>query len=95
MTNCANSHLSRYAGLAVGHDAEQKLYFKEKRLYSRPCNACNNNSHCWGCRASAFFYSRDANGIDPKCRFISDTFVGMSKQGSPRFNIKQIAAWSV
>lgn len=34
-----------------------------------PCNICKNNSHCWGCRASAFHYSGDANGIDPRCLF--------------------------
>lgn len=33
----------------------------------RPCNACDNNAHCWGCRASAFNYCGDANGLDPKC----------------------------
>lgn len=37
-----------------------------------PCDTCKNNSHCWGCRASAFNYSGDANGIDPKCRFIKN-----------------------
>jgi hypothetical protein len=29
-----------------------------------------NNSHCWGCRASAYHYSGDANGLDPKCWLI-------------------------
>jgi len=35
-----------------------------------PCEGCENNPHCWGCRASAFNYNGDANGIDPKCLFI-------------------------
>jgi radical SAM protein with 4Fe4S-binding SPASM domain len=35
-----------------------------------PCDRCDNNPHCWGCRASAFNYNGDANGIDPKCLFI-------------------------
>jgi MoaA/NifB/PqqE/SkfB family radical SAM enzyme len=35
-----------------------------------PCNVCANNAHCWGCRASAYHYSGDANGIDPKCWLI-------------------------
>jgi radical SAM protein with 4Fe4S-binding SPASM domain len=32
-----------------------------------PCNTCTSNEHCWGCRASAYHYSGDANGLDPKC----------------------------
>ena len=36
-----------------------------------PCNICVNNGHCWGCRASAYHYSGDANGLDPKCWLVS------------------------
>ena len=35
-----------------------------------PCNTCENNSYCWGCRASAYHYTGDANGLDPKCWLI-------------------------
>ena len=35
-----------------------------------PCDSCQNNSHCWGCRASAYHYGGDANGLDPKCWLI-------------------------
>jgi len=35
-----------------------------------PCDSCVNNSHCWGCRASAYHYGGDANGLDPKCWLI-------------------------
>jgi len=35
-----------------------------------PCDSCLNNSHCWGCRASAYHYAGDANGPDPKCWLI-------------------------
>ncbi|NTU52545.1 MAG: radical SAM protein [Chlorobiaceae bacterium] len=35
-----------------------------------PCNACVNNAHCWGCRASAYHYNGDADGLDPKCWLI-------------------------
>ena len=35
-----------------------------------PCDCCANNSHCWGCRASAHYYAGDANGLDPKCWLI-------------------------
>ena len=36
-----------------------------------PCDCCSNNSHCWGCRASAYHYGGDANGLDPKCWLIT------------------------
>ena len=39
-----------------------------------PCNTCVNNEHCWGCRASAYHYSGDADGIDPKCWLISENW---------------------
>jgi radical SAM protein with 4Fe4S-binding SPASM domain len=32
-----------------------------------PCSRCHENAHCWGCRASAYHYGGDANGVDPKC----------------------------
>jgi radical SAM protein with 4Fe4S-binding SPASM domain len=35
-----------------------------------PCDTCANNAHCWGCRASAYNYSGDADGLDPKCWLI-------------------------
>jgi radical SAM protein with 4Fe4S-binding SPASM domain len=35
-----------------------------------PCDGCPNNTHCWGCRASAYHYCGDANGLDPKCWLI-------------------------
>ncbi|TLU82865.1 MAG: radical SAM protein [Chlorobium sp.] len=35
-----------------------------------PCNTCINNPHCWGCRASAYNYNGDADGLDPKCWLI-------------------------
>jgi MoaA/NifB/PqqE/SkfB family radical SAM enzyme len=37
-----------------------------------PCNVCVNNEHCWGCRASAYHYHRDANGVDPKCWLVAE-----------------------
>jgi MoaA/NifB/PqqE/SkfB family radical SAM enzyme len=36
-----------------------------------PCNTCINNEHCWGCRASAYHYGGDAEGLDPKCWLIA------------------------
>ena len=37
-----------------------------------PCSACDNNEHCWGCRASAYNYHGDANGLDPKCWIVAE-----------------------
>jgi radical SAM protein with 4Fe4S-binding SPASM domain len=37
-----------------------------------PCDRCLNNSHCWGCRASAHHYGGDADGLDPKCWMMKD-----------------------
>ena len=34
MGACINDHLSRYGGLAVGREDEQKRYFEQKRLYA-------------------------------------------------------------
>ena len=34
MGTCANTQLSRYGGLATGHEDEQKRYFEERRLYA-------------------------------------------------------------
>ncbi len=39
----------------------------ESRRAPAPCDRCEENSHCWGCRASAYHYGGDANGVDPKC----------------------------
>ena len=37
-----------------------------------PCNTCISNPHCWGCRASAWHYNGDADGLDPKCWLIRE-----------------------
>ena len=39
----------------------------ETRHLPAPCDSCHENTHCWGCRASAYHYGGDANGFDPKC----------------------------
>ena len=44
----------------------------DTRAMPAPCDSCHNNSHCWGCRASAYHYGGDANGLDPKCWLIGD-----------------------
>ena len=33
----------------------------------KPCIDCEDNSICFGCRSSAFYYSGDMFGCDPKC----------------------------
>jgi MoaA/NifB/PqqE/SkfB family radical SAM enzyme len=42
----------------------------DKRSMPAPCDHCLNNGHCWGCRASAYHYSGNADGLDPKCWLI-------------------------
>ena len=42
----------------------------DTRNLPAPCNKCANNAHCWGCRASAYHYCGDAEGLDPKCWLI-------------------------
>lgn len=37
-----------------------------------PCKDCMDNEYCWGCRASAYNYSGDATGLDPKCWKVAD-----------------------
>jgi MoaA/NifB/PqqE/SkfB family radical SAM enzyme len=37
-----------------------------------PCDSCADNEHCWGCRASAYNYSGNADGLDPKCWRITE-----------------------
>jgi MoaA/NifB/PqqE/SkfB family radical SAM enzyme len=32
-----------------------------------PCNDCEQNNVCFGCRSSAYYYSGDMFGCDPKC----------------------------
>jgi radical SAM protein with 4Fe4S-binding SPASM domain len=44
------------------HDA-----LHDARHMPEPCSRCGQNAHCWGCRASAYHYGGDANGVDPKC----------------------------
>jgi radical SAM protein with 4Fe4S-binding SPASM domain len=39
----------------------------DERQMPAPCDRCHENTHCWGCRASAYHYGGDANGLDPKC----------------------------
>ena len=54
------AHLDKLIHSAL-HDA---------RSMPAPCNGCRHNSHCWGCRASAYHYGGDANGPDPTCWLI-------------------------
>ena len=32
-----------------------------------PCSSCDQNEICFGCRSSAYYYSGDMFGCDPKC----------------------------
>jgi radical SAM protein with 4Fe4S-binding SPASM domain len=39
-----------------------------------PCDGCVHNANCWGCRSSAYNYSGDAEGPDPKCWLIEENW---------------------
>ncbi|GAB4352007.1 MAG: hypothetical protein Kow0099_36200 [Candidatus Abyssubacteria bacterium] len=45
--------------------------YKDKLLFNFTpkgiCGDCTNNDLCFGCRASALYYTGDIEGSDPKC----------------------------
>ncbi len=45
----------------------------DTRSAPSPCNECAENEHCWGCRASAYHYAGNAEGVDPKCWRVAAT----------------------
>ena len=56
----------------------------DARQAPAPCSQCRENEHCWGCRASAYHYGGDANGIDPKCWMMNPvTDTGLLTLGRP------------
>jgi hypothetical protein len=62
MGACINDHLNRYGGLAVGHEDEQKRYFREKRLYAlqiETTDACQQG--CIYCYAGSI--PRERHGL--------------------------------
>jgi radical SAM protein with 4Fe4S-binding SPASM domain len=63
-----NIRATPFARIAADHVADlvhDSLH--DERALPPPCDACKDNSHCWGCRASAYYHGGDANGADPKC----------------------------
>jgi radical SAM protein with 4Fe4S-binding SPASM domain len=53
----------------VVNNKEKLLFSHLKKLENMPnnCKTCENNSICWGCRASAFYEYNDILASDPKC----------------------------
>lgn len=62
--------------IAVGNIFEENI----RSIYTRhrdfllfnyeidgPCNRCENNEICFGCRANAYYYLKDVRASDPKC----------------------------
>ncbi|MFW9823511.1 MAG: radical SAM/SPASM domain-containing protein [Candidatus Thorarchaeota archaeon] len=43
------------------------LDFREISKLPGNCSKCNNNSFCFGCRSSAYYYEGDITAADPKC----------------------------
>lgn len=42
-------------------------HFRDRKNMPGFCSSCENNSVCWGCRATAYYDQGDIHGIDPKC----------------------------
>lgn len=69
-----NIRLTPFRSIVAAHLGELvHSPLHEVEAMPAPCNCCLNNAHCWGCRASAYHYSGDANGLDPKCWLIRDS----------------------
>ncbi len=43
------------------------LDFRDPASLPGKCRRCDNNSFCFGCRSSAFYYAGDIMAADPKC----------------------------
>ena len=43
------------------------LDFRDPSKLPGNCGSCSNNSNCFGCRSSAYYYNGDLMAIDPKC----------------------------
>ncbi len=56
----------------------------DTRSLPAPCNLCAHNDHCWGCRSSAYNYSGDVEGLDPKCWLIAANWARMGRSEGDR-----------
>ena len=43
------------------------LDFRDPSNLPGNCGSCSNNSFCFGCRSSAYYYEGDILAADPKC----------------------------
>ena len=43
------------------------LDFRDPSRLPGNCGSCSNNSNCFGCRSSAYYYNGDIMAADPKC----------------------------
>ncbi|MBU0497726.1 MAG: radical SAM protein [Candidatus Thermoplasmatota archaeon] len=52
------------------HSHKDTLLFSHLRQQENlptDCSDCENNSVCWGCRATAFYHTQDSCAMDPNC----------------------------
>jgi radical SAM protein with 4Fe4S-binding SPASM domain len=63
--NIRATPFSRIVAEQLGRLTHEALH--DVQAMPAPCDSCHNNAHCWGCRASAYHYGGDADGLDPKC----------------------------
>lgn len=63
--NIRTTPFARIVEERIGELVHESLH--EAPAMPAPCSHCHDNTHCWGCRASAYHYGGDANGPDPRC----------------------------
>jgi radical SAM protein with 4Fe4S-binding SPASM domain len=65
-----NIHLESFESI-IEKNAEELLFLKLRDQKTQPdgCKGCENNSVCWGCRASAYYEKGDILAEDPNCNY--------------------------
>jgi radical SAM protein with 4Fe4S-binding SPASM domain len=72
--NIRQMSFARIVAAHLGALVHETLH--DTRRMPAPCDTCEENAHCWGCRASAYHYGQDADGPDPKCWVIKAVRAG-------------------
>lgn len=63
-----NIHETPFETIIEKHKPELLFtHLREKKNLPSDCRQCENNSICWGCRATAYYTYGDATANDPKC----------------------------
>jgi len=57
------------------------LDFRDPSKLPGNCSSCSNNSSCFGCRSSAYYYGGDIMAADPKCNQFTTSVVKQNDNG--------------